>query len=147
MKGTMRLKGLRQTKRKLKRYADAMPSGLDAITQKYLDLIAADARPDVPNALPDLRASIRTELQKAAREVIGYVTAGEGLDDPRISGWVEFGTGERVEIPPGLEAYAMTFYVNGLGRTPAHPYMYPAFFRYMPKYVSEVIAYALKVKK
>lgn len=47
--------------------------------------------------------------------------------------FVEFGTGVRVfqnpsfNFTPEIRAYAMEFYVNGLGKQPAHPYLFPAF--------------------
>lgn len=47
----------------------------------------------------------------------------------RYAAYVEFGTGAKVRIPQGLEEYAMTFFVNGKGRLPANPFLFPAFFR------------------
>lgn len=38
--------------------------------------------------------------------------------------YVEFGTGAFVDIPPGLESYAMTFYVNGKGTLPANSFLF-----------------------
>lgn len=36
----------------------------------------------------------------------------------------EFGTGAKVQIPEGLEAYAMTFYITGEGTLPANPFLF-----------------------
>lgn len=36
--------------------------------------------------------------------------------------YVEFGTGSKVEIPAGLEAFAREFFVSGQGRQPAQPH-------------------------
>jgi hypothetical protein len=47
----------------------------------------------------------------------------------RYAAYVEFGTGTKVQIPQGLEDYAMTFYVNGKGRLPARPFLFPAWFK------------------
>jgi hypothetical protein len=47
----------------------------------------------------------------------------------KYAAYQEFGTGSRVNIPLGLEKYAMTFFVNGEGRLPATPFLFPAFFR------------------
>jgi len=46
--------------------------------------------------------------------------------------YVEFGTGRFAalyvpSIEPEWQAYARTFYINGQGRLPASPYLYPAF--------------------
>lgn len=46
--------------------------------------------------------------------------------------YVEFGTGPLAaayvpQLPKEWQDLALTFYVNGKGRLPAHPYLYPAF--------------------
>ena len=46
----------------------------------------------------------------------------------KYAAYQEFGTGSKVKIPIGLEKYAMTFFVNGEGRLPASPFLFPAFF-------------------
>ena len=45
--------------------------------------------------------------------------------------YIEFGTGLFAaayvpSLPPSLQEYAMTFFVNGKGRIPARPYLFPA---------------------
>ena len=47
----------------------------------------------------------------------------------KYAAYVEFGTGAFVDIPAGLEDYAMQFFVNGKGRIPAKAFLFPAFFR------------------
>lgn len=41
----------------------------------------------------------------------------------------EFGTGIYTEVPQGMDEFAMEFFVNGKGHSPAHPYLLPAFFQ------------------
>lgn len=43
--------------------------------------------------------------------------------------YIEFGTGSQVDIPQGLEEYAMNFYVSGKGRLPASPYLFPSWYK------------------
>ncbi len=52
--------------------------------------------------------------------------------------YVEFGTGTEVEVPAGLESYAMEFFVSGKGHLPAHPFMFPAYFEEKPKLIKRV---------
>jgi hypothetical protein len=45
--------------------------------------------------------------------------------------YVEFGTGTMVDVPDGLEDYAMQFKGQGIRQVnlPARPYLFPAFFK------------------
>lgn len=52
--------------------------------------------------------------------------------------YLEFGTGTKVQIPAGLEDYAMEFYVNGQGRLPAKPFLFPAFFKESGEFLKRV---------
>lgn len=47
------------------------------------------------------------------------------------SPYVEFGTGTMVDVPAGLESYAMQFKGKGVKKVnlPARPFMFPAFFK------------------
>ena len=52
--------------------------------------------------------------------------------------YVEFGTGTKVQIPQGLEEYAMTFYVNGKGRLQASPFLFPAWFKESGEFMKRI---------
>ena len=56
----------------------------------------------------------------------------------RYAAYVEFGTGTKVQIPKGLEDYAMEFYVNGKGRLPARPFLFPAWFRESAEFLKRI---------
>lgn len=99
--------------------------------------IEANAKIDVPVNTSALRQSIQVELFQD--KIGGKVECAENID-PHIGAYVEFGTGSMVQIPEGLEAYAMTFYVNGKGRLPAKPFLFPAFFA-----EQEDLLYRLKI--
>lgn len=56
-------------------------------------------------------------------------TVGASAD---YAAYIEFGTGPYAAkyvsiLPKQWQELAMTFYVNGKGRLPAHPFLYPAF--------------------
>jgi HK97 gp10 family phage protein len=55
----------------------------------------------------------------------------------------EFGTGVHAAeyvatLPPDWQEYAKGFYVNGEGRTPAHPFLFPAFEEERPKLIKRI---------
>ena len=62
--------------------------------------------------------------------------------------YVEFGTGTFAatyvpSLPPAIQAYAMTFFKTGKGRLPAHPFLFPAYFKNLPLLKERLAAYKL----
>lgn len=62
------------------------------------------------------------------------VTTGNGMEDPRLTAWYEFGTGNyAAALVPGMpedwQRMAKKYFINGKGTLPAQPYLYPAFQR------------------
>lgn len=67
-------------------------------------------------------------------------TVGASAD---YAAYVEFGTGRFAaayvpQLPPEWQALALTFYVNGKGRLPAHPFLYPAFNKAKDKLLEDI---------
>ena len=87
--------------------------------------IEGAAKSACPVDLGGLRQSITTELFND--QIGGRVVCMENTIPP-IGAYVEFGTGPLVQVPEGLEAYAMGFYVSGKGHGKARPFLFPAFF-------------------
>lgn len=106
------------------------------------------------NAPEVLKKEMAAELYFSAKEIEGNAAAAAPTDDSFLrkgidsekegelswivksnaeySAYVEFGTGDYVEITQGsnlkgLANYAMSFYVNGKGKLPARPFLFPAF--------------------
>lgn len=98
------------------------------------DRIVSQAKAAV--GIPSIAATIR-----ASKAGNGYqVTAGQGLSDPEIAAYHEFGTGDFARalvstLPGDWQIYARTFYKNGMGRLPARPYLYPAFYNELRYYM------------
>ena len=124
---SVQVTGIDETKQAIRDYVEAIRKGVPALIEEYTIRIARLAKSRVDVDLADLRASIHIELERKAGEVIGRVSAGRGLDDPDVAAFVEFGTGRFVQVPAGLENYALRFYRTGEGRLPASPYLFPAF--------------------
>lgn len=132
------LSGLGDTKNAIRDYVETIKRGVAALVEEYTYRIMRGAKGRVPFGTGDLRASIRAEVEAGAAEVVGRVTAGQGLEDPDIAAFIEFGTGRRVNVPPGLEDYAMQFYRNGKGMLPASPYLFPAFEQHWRDFLSDL---------
>lgn len=79
-------------------------------------------RPQLKNNRGGLMGMIKMNyLKPLAVEIIANRT---------YAPYVEFGTGKKVKVPKGLEAYAMQFKGRGIRKVnlPARPYLFPAFF-------------------
>jgi HK97 gp10 family phage protein len=76
-------------------------------------------------------------IRSSAYKDVGQLTGVVGYRN-RYAAYQEFGTGTKVKIPKGLEDYSMTFYVNGKGRLPANPFLFPAFFEQTKKFVERI---------
>lgn len=77
-----------------------------------------------------------------------YVETGEKLskvigNSSEYAAYQEFGTGLHAAsyvptLPEDWQKYAMTFFVNGKGRVPAHPFMYPAYEAERPRLIERI---------
>lgn len=78
----------------------------------------------------DVRQSINFSFNKDA--ISATMHAGNVSGDD-IAAYLEFGTGRFAKAylaghSSAVQKFAYTFYVNGKGRLPAHPYLLPSFF-------------------
>ena len=83
MQATISATGEDETKRAIRDYVEAVRRGTAALIEEYTLRISRSAKARAPVDTGALRDSIRTEILKAANEIIGRVTAGEGLPDIR----------------------------------------------------------------
>jgi|GEM_PF-3271683 len=77
-------------------------------------------------------------------------TTINGGDD--FSAYVEFGTGEfaaayLANVPAEQVEEARKFFKNGKGRTPAHPFFFPAIYRNLPELIPTIEAELNKLNK
>lgn len=123
--------------------------GLDTLLR---DLKAFDPKAIVAKKLEDIGNEIlqnavanapsrASELKNSAKTIVRFE------DDSFIvtiqftaeyAAYVEFGTGDYVDVPSGLEEYAMTFYVNGEGTTRPQPFLFPAYFKKLPTILTDI---------
>lgn len=82
-----------------------------------------------------LRGRFYAETGNKLSKVIG--------NSSEYAAYQEFGTGLHAAsyvptLPEDWQKYAMTFFVNGKGRVPAHPFMYPAYEAERPRLVERI---------
>jgi hypothetical protein len=135
---TLEIEDFRARKRDMRAQLNQISEGVEALVREYSLKIVRRMKVLVPVDTGDLRDSIRRDLTVTANRVVAKISAGRGLDDPRVAGWVEWGTGTEVDIPRGLEAYARKWYVSGLGKLPAQPYFFPAVEEYRREFFDDL---------
>lgn len=94
---------------------------LDAELAGSAETIVTNAKAAVPSRTGGLNRSISF----VRNGILDYtITAAE-----HYAPYVEFGTGSLVDVPAGLEDYAIQFKGRGIKEVnlPAHPYLFPAF--------------------
>lgn len=133
-----------------------MIKGLDELIAKVKTMQAA-VQDEVDLELTASALNIETTAKELSPADFGgggglrgrfYVETGEKLakvvgNSSEYAAYQEFGTGlhaaEYVQtLPEDWQAYAMTFFVNGKGRVPAHPFMFPAYEAERPKLIERI---------
>lgn len=120
------IQGLAQLKAKLDNYSKQLSTDVDGILSDGAMSIAANARARAPKGNQGkLPASIRADVSIPFNKTIEATAP--------YAAFVEFGTGSRVfenkigfDFTPEIREFAKEFYVNGMGRLPASPFMFPA---------------------
>jgi len=117
----------------------AILQGIDDELDANSEEIAANARVDVPKNLAGssgLEGSISVVREKFLERTV--------VANKFYAPYVEFGTGNYAAayvgtLPPEIQQYAMSFFVNGLGHMPAAPFMFPNIIRQMPILTERIV--------
>lgn len=118
---TCKVEGVAVFKSGLRKYLKLIEEDVDSSLSKASNEIVAEAKANC--TLPSVAATIS---QSKSGKQYHVTTQGEH------SAYLEFGTGNFAKsllapYPKDWKDMAMNFYINGLGRTPAQPYLYPAY--------------------
>lgn len=116
-----------------------MTAFLKAEIEATVEDIAEDARVRVPVDMGLLKGSIESQ----SNELKGTVGASK-----HYAPYVEFGTGGKVDVPAGLEKFAMDFIGNDIKQIDLkpRPFLFPAFFSNVAK-LTERLNTKLETKK
>jgi len=109
---------------------------------KRLDSLTAEVQQIVKDELNAFGLETVAMAKNLAPVDIGFLRNGITYDMPtplsveiisayNYSAYIEFGTGVFAaayvpSLPPEIQKYAMTFFVNGKGRVMARPFLFPA---------------------
>lgn len=112
-----KLKGLKIVERQFKNLERDNEKAINKGIQQTARLILNSALSRVPSINGHLKSTLGQEDIPEEMKVKVFASA-------LYAAYVEFGTGDFVEVPNGLEEYAMEFFVNGLGKGHPHPFLF-----------------------
>ena len=123
-------KGLKELLLGLDKVSDNVVKELDLEMDASAKKIARDAKRNAPKDLGDLVNAISdAKIRKLDYEIVA---------NKYFAPFVEFGTGTKVDVPPGLEEYAMQFYRGPGVNLPARPFLFPAYEEERKKLIDRI---------
>jgi phage gpG-like protein len=124
--------------------------GLDALLKK-LDNKANTLTQDVSDEIYVGALEISTGAKQAVRKDSGFLASRINAErestlvssvsaQSKYAAYVEFGTGTLVDVPAGLEDYAIQFKGKGIRQVnlPARPFLFNTAKRLMPKIIDKI---------
>lgn len=129
---TVELEGLQDTLNRLRKSADDIAQEVDDELAAGVRMMEKSAKRLAPVDTGRLRSSISTSR-------VQFLT-WELVAQTEYAAYVEFGTGGLVDVPPGLEDYALQFKGKGIRQVNllARPYFFPSIRAYIPEVVRNI---------
>lgn len=120
--------GFRQIQTTLRRIERNVEKEVKSTLLEFAKKIYSEAMSKLPEGAKYLKASFAIETGDNGYRVTIY--SGE-----EMAAYVEFGTGFYAKTylsgqPLEMKVEAIKFFVNGKGKMPARPYLFPAFYNY-----------------
>lgn len=114
---------------KLNRLIDNVELNIDRIIKETLLFSANEILQDALSRLPSGSGNVRASF---AIQVTDNGYTATIFSDEEVAAYIEFGTGDFAKAylagkPPEMVAEAIKFFVNGKGKMPAQPYLFPAY--------------------
>lgn len=122
--------GLKELLAGVDKVAGNVVKELDLEMEASAKQIVRSAKRNAPKDLGDLVNAISDKKNKA----LDYEVVANKFFAP----FVEFGTGTEVDVPSGLEDYAMQFYRGPGVNIPAQPFLFPAYEEERKKLVDRI---------
>ena len=125
-------KGVNDFQRTMARLGKGIEKVISDTVMEFMKKILAEAMSALPAESKYLKSSFKIESEKT--EDMDRVSI---FSDEELAAYVEFGTGIWAKAylsgqPQEVVDEAIKFYINGKGTTFAQPYLFPAYYRYLP---------------
>lgn len=127
----MAVRGRDEIIRNLQRYSQSMIREFEYELLRASSTMEMKAKMNAPVDLGKLRQSIFHRVNNT--ELTAEVGATEFY-----APYVEFGTGQYVQVDSEFKDLAMEFYVNGQGKMRPRPFLIPAFYSERNKFIQNI---------
>ena len=128
----LNIKGIKAVEDALKRKEKAVTTGLDLEMNAYVMDIEGMATRRTPTDTGKLKQGFFIDISKKLNKSVG--------NSKEYAPYVEFGTGALVNVPKGLEGYAMRFKGKGIKKVnlPARPFLFNSQRELLPKFLKRI---------
>jgi len=126
----MNVEGVNELLKRLQRVGRQVEDDIEALTEATAYEISNKAASLAPNggvhsgSVGTYRGTLKGSMYTEKVGKMEYAVGSKASYAP----YVEFGTGSRVQVPPGWEDLAWSYYVNGKGYMFPQPFLYPAWY-------------------
>lgn len=132
------MKGLTNLVRKTRKFSESIQEDVDfelTASMMAIDATAKRLAPADKGGGSGIRGRMFIDTTKFLSKRVG--------NSSEYAAYQEFGTGFHAAdyvttLPQDWQEYAKHFFVNGQGRVPAHPYLYPAFEQERPQLIKRI---------
>jgi len=119
----LEVKGLKEVLSRLNNVPKEVAKEIDLELQASARVIVREAKANVRGRVKNENGALLNAISYEHKGDMSYEVVAQKFYAP----FVEFGTGTRVNVPAGLEEYAMQFYRGPGVNIPATPYLFPAY--------------------
>lgn len=142
----LKVQGVQTVTNAIKRKGKAIEDGVKMNVEKYGALIAAQAQGNLPSAT---WADIRID-HNPTKSGLSYIIQARDGGSGEFAAYFEFGTGKsylqmQSSYTPEMKRIATSYYKTGKGTIKAHPYLFPAYYKYRKEFIKAISQLVKKV--
>jgi hypothetical protein len=145
----LKVQGVQTVTNAIKRKGKAIEEGVKMNVEKYGALIAAQAQSNAPKVASTFEGTISIDGQPS-KAGLSYIIQARNTGNDDVAAWYEFGTGKSYlqmqgSYTPEMKRIATSYYKNGKGTIKAHPYLFPAYYKYRKEFIKAISQLVKKV--
>jgi hypothetical protein len=142
----LKVQGVQTVTNAIKRKGKAIEDGVKMNVEKYGRKIQAQAQSNTPNVT---WANIKIDGNPADSGLSFIIQARDGGSSD-MAAYFEFGTGKSYlqmqgSYTPEMKRIATSYYKTGKGTIKAHPYLFPAYYKYRKEFIKAINQLVKKV--
>jgi hypothetical protein len=144
----MKVRGVTTVTNAIKSKGKAIEEGVKMNVEKYGAKIAAQAQSSA-SSIPATWAKIDIH-HNPTKSGLSYIIQAGDSGSGEMAAYFEFGTGKSYlqmqgSYTPEMKRIAQSYYKDGKGTIKAHPYLFPAYYKYRKEFIQSIKALVKKV--